>query len=260
MVTFAAHIIPVDLNFPETGPVVRGTLSDHGDLRVSRMASNVTRVARTPGQARDDLAPCLFLGLQLNGTSLVVQDGREVVVRPGDLVLYRSTAQFTLLDNVGYRQHQIFRMPLDKLSLPMEVVRQVTATRLCPGHPISGLAADYFNRLASRPEAFAGSASTGVSRASLELVRATISAHLELASPTAKDALQSTLLLRILEYTRANLCDPTLNAARIAAEHHISVRHLTTYWARATSRSATGSVPTGSRLVATNSPAKQPGT
>jgi AraC-like DNA-binding protein len=224
MRTVAARIIPVELDFPEAGPVVRGTLSDHGALRISCIASNATKVERTPRQARDDLAPCLLLGLQISGSSLVVQDGREAVVRPGDLVVYRSTAQYTLIDGAGYRQHQL-RMPLEKLALPPDVVREVTATRLCPGHPLSDLAAHYLHGLASRPKAFAGAAADAMSQASLELIRAVISAHLELA-PTTKEALQATLQMRILEDARAHLDDPTLNAARIAAEHHISVRHL----------------------------------
>lgn len=221
----AARIIPVELDFPEAGLAVRGTLSDHGALRISRIASNVTRVERTPRQARDELPPSLLLGLQISGSSLVVQDGREAVVRPGDLVLYRSTAEYTLIDSMGYRQHQL-RMPLEKLALPRDVVRQVTATRLCPGHPISELATGYFQALANRPNAFTGPAADAMSQASLDLIRAVIGTHLDLTSTAAKDSLQAALQVRILEYARAHLDDPTLNAARIAAEQHISVRHL----------------------------------
>ncbi len=225
MRAIAARIIPVELDFPEVGPSVRGTLSDQGALRISRIASNVTKVERTPRLARDDLTPCLLLGLQIGGFSLLVQDGREAVVRPGDLVLYRSTAEYTLIDGAGYRQHQI-RMPLEKLALPRDVVRQVTATHLCPGHPISDLAANYFRGLASQPNAFTGPAADAMSQASLELIRAVIGTHLGLESTRVKESLQVTLQMRILEYVRAHLDDPTLNAARIAAEHHISVRHL----------------------------------
>jgi AraC-like DNA-binding protein len=225
MHTVAARIIPVELDFPEAGAVVRGTLSDHGALRISRIASNATKVERTPRQARDDLTPCLLLGLQISGSSLVVQDGREAVVLPSDLVVYRSTAQYTLIDAAGYRQHQL-RMPLEKLALPPDVVPQVTATRLCPGHPLSDLAVHYLRGVASRPNAFAGSVADAMSQVGLELVRAVISAHLNLAPTTAKESPQVTLQMRILEYAREHLDDPTLNAARIAAEHHISVRHL----------------------------------
>ena len=74
--------------------------------------------------------------------------------------------------------------------------------------------------------AFTGPAADAMSQAGLELIRAVIGTHLDLASTRAKEALQVTLQLRILEYVRAHLDDPTLNAARIAAEHHISVRQL----------------------------------
>ena len=221
----AARIIPVELDFPEAGPVVRGMLADIGALRISSIRSNVTKVERTPHLARDDLAPSLMLGLQVSGSSLVIQEGREAVVRPGDLVVYSSTSQYTLVDSEGYRQHQ-FRMPLEKLALPWDVVRQVTATRLSPGHPVADLAAVYFRHLAGRPSAFADAGGDAVSQPSMELIRAVISTHLDVTSTTARESLRATLQMRILEYVRAHLGDPTLSAAQIAAEHHISVRHL----------------------------------
>ncbi|MFI5713439.1 helix-turn-helix domain-containing protein [Kribbella sp. NPDC051620] len=221
----AARIIPVELDFPEPGPVVRGRLADLGELRISSIRSNGPKVERTPILARDDLAPSLMLGLQVSGSSLVVQDGREAVVRPGDIVVYSSTSPYTLADSEGYRQHQ-FRMPLERLALPRDVVRQVTATRLSPGHPVASLAAGYFRQLAGRPEAFAGAAADAVSRSSMELIRAVISTHLDVTSAATKAASEATLQLRILEYVRAHLGDPSLNAARIAAEHHISRRQL----------------------------------
>ncbi len=221
----AARIIPVELDFPVTGPVVRGTLADLGALRISSIRSNVTKVERTPRLANDDLEPSLLLGLQAGGSSLVVQDGREAVVRPGDLVVYRSTSQYTLVDAEGYRQHQL-RMPLGNLALPRDVVRQVTATRLSPGHPVADLATVYFQRLVGRTKALAGAAADAVSQPSMELIRAVISTHLDVTSMAARESLQATLQIRILEYVRAHLGDPTLNAAQIAVEHHISVRHL----------------------------------
>ena len=221
----AARIIPVELDFPEAGPVVRGMLADLGALRISSIRSNVTKVERTPRLARDDLAPSLMFGLQVSGSSLVIQEGREAVVRPGDLVVYSSTSQYTLVDSEGYRQHQ-FRMPLEKLALPWDVVRQVTATRLSPGHPVADLAAVYFRHLAGRPSAFADAGGDAVSQPSMELIRAVISTHLDVTSTTARESLRATLQMRILEYVRAHLGDPSLSAAQIAAEHHISVRHL----------------------------------
>jgi AraC-like DNA-binding protein len=44
--------------------------------------------------------------------------------------------------------------------------------------------------------------------------------------------LAETLQLRVMEYVRANLAEPDLTAAAIAAKHHISVRHLYNILAR----------------------------
>jgi AraC-like DNA-binding protein len=221
----ARSIVPVELDFPDGSPVVRGSVTDLGSLRLTSIASNATKVERTTKLARDEMLPSVMLGLQLSGTSLVIQDGREAVVRPGDLVLYRSTSPYTLIDPNGYRQHQV-RMPLERLALPRDVIGQVTAVKLAPGHPVADLTSVYFGHLSSRSKALSDGGGDMVSQPGIELIRAVIGTHLDTASATATEALHATLQLRILEYARAHLGDPDLNAAQIAAEHHISVRHL----------------------------------
>jgi AraC-like DNA-binding protein len=77
----------------------------------------------------------------------------------------------------------------------------------------------------ARPDIHAQPGAAAVGSPSIELVRALITTHLD-ASTLAKEPLHATLQLRILEYVRAHLADPDLNATQIAAAHHISVRHL----------------------------------
>jgi AraC-like DNA-binding protein len=96
---------------------------------------------------------------------------------------------------------------------------------LSPGHPVSDLAAAYLERLAARPALFDAPGADAVAQPSIELIRAVISTHLDVRQPL-HDSLHATLQLRILEYARAHLGDPDLNAAQVAAEHHISVRQL----------------------------------
>ncbi|GGM91506.1 helix-turn-helix transcriptional regulator [Streptomyces fuscichromogenes] len=62
---------------------------------------------------------------------------------------------------------------------------------------------------------------------SIELIRAVVATHLR-ADESAAEPLAATLPMRILEYARRHLNDPALSAERIAAAHHISVRHLCT--------------------------------
>lgn len=220
----ASAFIPVAIEFPApAGPVLRGAISDVGDLRLLSVQSNATKAERTASLARDDTEPSLFLGLQTAGSSLVVQRGREAVLRPGELVLYESEQPYTLVDPNGIRQFQV-RIPRAGLALPRGVVEQVLAVTLTPGHPVADLAAAYFRRMASRPELFEDP-TTAVSRPSTELVRALITTHLDL-SELDGGATHATLRLRVLEYARAHLSDPDLDAEQLATEHHISVRQL----------------------------------
>jgi AraC-like DNA-binding protein len=220
----ASTIVHVEIDFPDPAVAAQGVISDLGALTVCSIRSSARVVERTPRLAGDDMEPSIFLGLQHSGSSLVVQSGREVVLSPGDLVVYDSTAPYTLIDEAGISQH-FFRVPISRLALPHDAVRAVSATVLSPGHPVADLAAAYLNRLASHPEIFEAPGAEAIGRPSIELIRAVISTHLDANELTA-ESLHATLHLRILEYLRAHLHEPDLHAARVAAEHHISVRQL----------------------------------
>lgn len=208
----------------QSGPSVQGAITDIGRLTVCSVRSNAIKVERTPRLARDNLPPSIFLGVQLAGSSLIVQGDREAVLRPGDLAFSDSTTPYTLLDGEGIRQH-FFSIPMSALALPYDAIRQLAAVTLSPGHPVADLAATYFRRLGARPDIFTQPGAAAVGRPSIELVRALITTHLD-ASEFARESLESTLLLRILEYVRGHLAEPGLNAIQIAFAHHISVRHL----------------------------------
>ena len=89
----ASTIVPVEIDFPPPEPIVRGAISDVGPLRFCAIRSNATRVERTPRLARDDLTPSVFLGLQMAGSSLIVQDDKvswPMLDALVDLALYGS--------------------------------------------------------------------------------------------------------------------------------------------------------------------------
>jgi AraC-like DNA-binding protein len=221
----AREKVPLDIDFPPAvEPVVRGTFTDLGALRICACRSNATRVARTPQLARDDFEPSIFVGLQDVGRSLVVQGDREAVLEPGDLVLFDTTTPFTLIDAGGIRQFLV-RLPISRLALPRELLQQVCAVRLTPGHPVADLAAAYFRRMASRPDLLTLPGSEAMEQPSIELIRALITTHLN-AQARSPGAGQATLGLRVMEFVRGHLADPDLNASSVAAAHHISIRHL----------------------------------
>ncbi len=230
--TIWSAVVKVEIDHhPEPDEIVAvGAICSLGRLNICSVRATATTVRRTPKLARDDMEPSLFLGLQVSGSSMVIQGDRQAVLRPGDLSLYDTTMPYTLLNDDGIHQHY-FRVPRGDLALPSQAISQVTALRLSPDDPVAELAATYFSRLASNQTALAVPRAEAVGQPSIELVRALIATHL--ADPRlAREPLQATLELRIMEYVRAHLAENDLTAARIAHKHNISVRQLYAILAR----------------------------
>ncbi|OPX11927.1 helix-turn-helix domain-containing protein [Mycobacterium sp. AT1] len=223
--TVARTLAPLEIDFsPDRGPASASLeITNLTELTVWSVTTSAVKV-KYKALPRDDFRPSLFLGLQKAGSCVVDQRGRQITLRPGDLAVWDSTNPFVVADDDGLTQHK-FRVPLDRLALPIDVIRQVGAVRLCPDHPISDMAVAYFDRLATRPEAFDRPGGEVVSQPGVDLLRAVITTHLD-AVDLGKEALQATLVLRIMEYVESHVQEPDLAAGRIAAEHHISVRQL----------------------------------
>ena len=63
--------------------------------------------------------------------------------------------------------------------MPVDVIRQISATQLCPDHPITDIAVSYFRRLAARPGMFDRPGGELVSQPAFDLLRAVITTHLD---------------------------------------------------------------------------------
>jgi AraC-like DNA-binding protein len=222
----AMTMVPVELHWPTQRRAVtaHGIITDLGDLTVCSGRTSAFKVERTPSLARDELEPSIFVNVQLTGSSMVVQGDRAAVIYAGDLVIYDSTAPYTLLNDTGMTG-EFFRIPHSALALPHNIIRRACAVSLSPDHPITSLTHDYLRRLAADPDLFTAPNTELIGHPSIELVRAVIATHLK-ADALAAESLMSTLQLRILEYARNHLDDPGLCAEQIAAAHYISVRYL----------------------------------
>jgi AraC-like DNA-binding protein len=222
----AQTMVPVELHWPQQPRAVNvhAIITDVGGLRVCPGRTSALRIERTPKLARDDLEPSIFLNVQLSGSSMVVQGDRQAVLHPGELVIYDSTAPYTVLDNTGVKG-EFFRIPHAALAMPYNMIRSACAVSLSPGHPLTSLTNDYLRRLVADPALFTAPNADLVAHPTIELVRAVIATHLK-AGGLAVESLSATLPLRILEYARNHLHDPDLCAEQIAAAHYISVRYL----------------------------------
>ncbi|MFE3737669.1 helix-turn-helix domain-containing protein [Streptomyces sp. NPDC059134] len=195
-----------------------------GPMKVCSAQGTPVTLRRTARLAREDHEPAVFLGLQVAGTNLVEQGGRQCVVEAGSLVVFESTAPYTLRfeQSFGYLS---LRIPREALAIPERTLRRATAVTLGPDNPTTGLAFAYFSHLAASEELHTGPYAESLIGPSVELLRAVVTSQVD-TSDLGPAEPQVPLDLRITHYIRAHLADPGLSAPRIAAAHGISVRHL----------------------------------
>lgn len=164
------------------------------------------------------------LGIQLAGTGLLLQDGREAVLQPGDLAVYTTDRPYTLAFDGDFRS-LVLMFPHSALDLPAEAMAQVTATAISGSGGLGQLVSPFLVRLAENLEAIAGPNGTRLVRNALDLVTTLFNGELDLRAAASRDPHQI-LLARIHDFIESHLGDPELSPGSIAAAHYISTRHL----------------------------------
>jgi AraC-like DNA-binding protein len=210
--------------------------TDHPDTFRGRMRSRVLdrlcivevsasghSVHRTPALVAQPGQRYFKLNLQLEGTGLLIQDNREAVLRPGDLAIYDTNRPYTLAFEEQARM-MVVMFPQESLSLPPDYVGQLSAVRLAAGHGLTSIVGPFITQLAGNLEALSGPSGSRLAANTLDLVSTMLHSELDLAPDTMKP--QMVLATSVREYIDANLADPQLSPASIAAAHFISTRHL----------------------------------
>ncbi|MET8000939.1 helix-turn-helix domain-containing protein [Nonomuraea glycinis] len=216
--------VDIDHGPPAEDIAVRIGLGAVGPLKVCSARATAVTIRRTERLAREDDEPAVTLGVQMTGSSMVVQNGRECLLGPGDCAVFESIAPYTLLFEEQV-DHRFIRFPRAALALPDRLLRDITAVPLGSDNPIARLAFTYFSQLTATDELHQGVHADAAVQPSVELLRAVLTSQHD-NSGLARAPLEATLSLRVTQYIREHLADRDLSAARIAAAHDISVRHL----------------------------------
>lgn len=221
--TIRDHVVDVELALPDRPEDVTAkvALQAVGNVQICSVRAMPTVVTRTPRRARSETEPSLFVTLQVEGSSMMVQHGREAVLQAGDLAVYATTDPYTLVLENGVQNH-FFRLPLLDLGLPPDLVRDVSATTLRHDDPVVRLTSDYLRGLA-RAGLQTDTSHLGVP--TVELIRATLLDKSPSRSSSSSTG-TSALVASIESYVAQNLRDPELSASSVAHVHHVSVRHL----------------------------------
>src|SRR6266702_2228180 len=124
--------VPLEVSTPGNGDDFRGLLRgcELGSLRFIEVSAEAHTARRTARLVKAAPAGCYKIGLQLRGSSVLIQDGREATLTPGDFTLYDTDRPYTLAFSDPHRM-LVLVFPRDMLGLPESRLAGLTATG-CP--------------------------------------------------------------------------------------------------------------------------------
>ena len=192
-------------------------------LSIVEVTATSHEVHRTPALIAQAGERYFKLNLQLEGTGLLIQDNREALLRPGDLAIYDTNRPYTLTFEEEARM-MVMMFPRDALSLPADYVGQLAAVRMAGSTGLSGMVGQFIRQLSENLEVLGGPSGSRLATNALDLVSTMLHAEMDISPDRMKP--QALLAVSVREYIEANLSDPLLSPASVAAAHFISTRHL----------------------------------
>ncbi|MGC9497519.1 helix-turn-helix domain-containing protein [Streptomyces sp. WG7] len=208
---------------------------DLGALRLLRLAQPPAAAVGTPfhGAAVDPDQYHLVLPLQ--GELKLGNSARSRVFTPGDMFLADTSCPHVFHAG-GPRAHQHhdvvtsslvalrLQIPKELVPLPTDLMDSLLVTPLRQ-HNVFGLTLSrLLVDLLRHPGSFSAAQAHRLSGVLLELLAGVLGAHTR-EDATSEEA-HGSLFIRVQDYIQRHLEDPELTPAQIAAEHHISRRHL----------------------------------
>ncbi|MHC6591996.1 AraC-like ligand-binding domain-containing protein [Arthrobacter sp. C152] len=192
-------------------------------MSIVEVTATSHEVHRTPALIAQAHERYFKLNLQLEGTGLLIQDNREAVLQPGDLAIYDTSRPYTLAFEDSTRI-MVLMFPCEALSLPADYVGQLAAVRMAAAGGLSGIVGQFIRQLSANLDVLNGPSGSRLAANALDLVSTMLHAEMDITPDRMKP--QALLAVSVREYIEANLSDPLLSPASIAAAHFISTRHL----------------------------------
>jgi len=190
-----------------------------GEIRCATYSSVAQIITRSPRKIGHRPADMFTLGVQLAGHSFGSQDGRDVAVRPGDLVLYDMTRPFRLTFSGSFvRTTLIF--PRAALLRRLGAAERFIGRSIDGTVGVGGILSPLVRELPSHLHTIPVSVRARVADHLLDLIATALLANAE-GAPLST----SMTLVRAKLWIETHLGED-LSAERIAGTCRLSVRHL----------------------------------
>jgi AraC-like DNA-binding protein len=195
-----------------------------GALRLFQVDADSHVVHRTARLIAGSGADFFKLGLQLGGSSVLVQDGREAALGTGDFTIYDTTRPYTFAFDDPC-QLLVLIFPRAMLGISAQEVGRVTATAFSGRHGLGALIGSFLAQAATVLDEVDARDSGRLATTMVDLLTVALAGHLE-TRPADGDSIRRALFARTVAFIEVHLGDPWLSPADIAAAQHISTRYL----------------------------------
>lgn len=196
---------------------------DVNDVHVSEITATRHQVSRTPQLITESDPKYYKASLQVSGTGLLIQDGREALLEPGDLAIYDTNRPYSLVFGEDIKM-LVLMFRREQLGLPLDAVGQLTAHRFSSDDGLGAMIIPFLQRVSQNLDRFGGLTGPRLVQSAMDLITTMFASELDLDAE-AGDTHQL-LMQQIRRYIEANLSAHDLGPERIAAAHYISTRHL----------------------------------
>lgn len=222
----SGSFVPLDISFPVQQRDFRGKLTtvDADQIYFTEVQAGAHTVERTPQSIASGGAGFYKVSLLLSGSSMLVQDGREVVMQPGELAVYDTSRPYSLVFGEEFR-NLIMMFPKERLQLPGAIAEQLTAVSMTKEHPqLAAVVSTFLTQFPEQLTPMSVEVQAKLARTSVDLFATLLSSVLDVR-PQQRDP-HHLLLRTITQYIDQNLGSASLTPGKIAAAHYISTRHL----------------------------------
>ncbi|WP_218220660.1 helix-turn-helix domain-containing protein [Nesterenkonia sp. Act20] len=193
-----------------------------GSLSVAGVGGDAVTVRRS----RQTIAagdPGVFkFALQVEGSSLTRQDGREALLSPGDLVIYDTRRPYDLVFDGAYRMF-VVQIAVEHLGLSAEQAREVVAQRIPGSAGLGALTSSLLGSLDDQLQKGEMAPDPRAASAVLQLVQATLLSRFR---PTSDVPTRDVVYLEAVRHIDDHLSDPGLGVEAVARALHVSLRYL----------------------------------
>ncbi|PQZ85755.1 AraC family transcriptional regulator [Arthrobacter sp. MYb227] len=195
-----------------------------GDVGVMEVAANAHLVRRTGDLLDAGDTPQFKLNLQLGGHGLLLQDGRETLLRPGDMAIYDTEKPYTLLFEEDSRT-LVLMFPQHLLGLPAGDASEITAVGFGVENQLGAALSPFLTQLAHVFPRLEEPIGRRLASNVVDVLGTVLASELHERAGVL-DGGKARHIRQIQDYIDRHLADSELSPGSIANAHFISLRSL----------------------------------